>query len=106
MDLQTKKDILNILYNMLIQVLNGTDNFKLGICCEVSNALGVIQSQWVRDVVFTGWEHHSGDNTFPIPGEFDAYRLPPHWEGEQRQYRISLLCYSIRKLYLQILEEE
>jgi len=81
-----------------------SDSF--GICTNITNSLEQQSGVYISgsDLVAqycNDWEHHSGNNYYPIPGGFEAYWEGSRWEGEQLAYRLDLL----QHLYMTISEE-
>ena len=107
------KEILDALDELLISVLTGhTPDNDLGICDLVKRfLLDLGGDTWNVDRVliphFALWEHYSGRRWFPIPGGEKRFMRGRLWsDPKQREYRISLLCYLIREIYLEELNND
>lgn len=44
------------------------------------------------------WEFYSGISCYPVPEEIGTRDSAPKWEGEQLEYRVSLINHIISKL--------
>jgi hypothetical protein len=70
-----------------------------GICRNVHKVTGVrIGEQAFYKPALRSWKHFSGDYRYPVPGGQDAYGDGCHWEGEQRDYRVSLCEHLLKEL--------
>jgi hypothetical protein len=74
---------------------------NFGICWNLSSILGALGLQAylgydiISDYDFAlDWPHYSGKNSYPIPRE----TCGPRWEGQQLEYRISLLEHLYKKI--------
>lgn len=104
---------LNALYwSRVLDVLLKVDtsgNHRSGICRQVEEQCYWFVFQYKPDlsVLFEGWEHHSGDDSYPVPcprGMRDPrtifrrkYAINALWEGEYGKLRKDLLKHCINK---------
>ena len=73
------------------------DDSVVGICHEL-NKLGVDRSSRIISDNSEGWLYHSGEWSYPIPGGETLFSASNHmWEGEELEYRLSLLDHLITK---------
>lgn len=78
-----------------------TESFDphVGICYNLSNILSDLKIHIGYDIVtdydFTvDWPHYSGKICYPVPRK----NYGPRWEGQQLEYRISLLEHLYKKI--------
>lgn len=80
----------------------GPLHHEFGICFNVTLTLpGGHVSYFELEELFEGWEHHTGNPTYPVPVTYDPRRpgtKEGEWEGRQREYREDLIAYCIKKL--------
>lgn len=105
-----QKRFLQLVYEALKEI-EATPVFEreaigTGICgmayeaCEPKLKEEVVNA--ILKKLFEGWEHHSGDPSWPVPGPegfspITAFAQLPLWHGEYGAKRKELLKYAIKK---------
>lgn len=92
---ELKQAIKRVLHNA---VTGEYEDSSHGACYMVQDC-GTAQVLCRLAALSKGWQHHSGNSFYPVPGGEIGYESTPYkWRGDQLNYRISLLLHWLNKL--------
>lgn len=112
---RTKEEVLAVfdaaitteLRRILTEALNGLKDSRtdddVGICFNLSRALETPHRPYASayqlvNKLSWGWEHHSGNETYPVPRGFDNEKWYGNWGGNQGFLRLNLIDYLVSKI--------
>jgi len=89
----TNRDLQSKLYWGLKELQENTPVRDMGICSNLYTLTNTTLSYAFVRFFSEGWIHHTGLPAYPVPRTSDRT-----WEGQQLQYRLSLIQHLIQQL--------
>lgn len=100
------KEQLNVAKQILLNLISDDrilEDEHLGICrngerhpfnkYDRDEFSGILSFYNFIDEFSMGWEHHSGEESYPVP-----YNAGDFWEGKNLELRIDLMKYIVNKI--------